>query len=303
MNLNCKCCLTMLLAVALSSCNFSEDECPQYGYLLASCKQENGYPKVDSTDRRMLYLPRTGIDVPRLTGAVDSFRNDTLFRKLAVGIYDLITFNQAGYKLKNLTEMDRAEIYTELRTDESGNVYVPDNGRYCETGAMETVEILRHRNTETVFQMKPLVKRLVLTFNLQGYVEDIDSINCQLEGIATGKLLWRNKVGEDYAPMRFKPSELPADNNRAAVVYQQDSFVFGWNAGVHKKLQIKTFHEPFGKIPCLNEVDLSYILDEVKEDQVEIVLDVYVANDMGVDRVHISGWKEGEIYNLWTYLF
>lgn len=285
--------ITLLSLCGLSSCDFSEDdECPQYGTLIAYCNDAESVnqPKVEYQDKHLLYYPITGNAVHRLNGTYQTFTSDTLTRKLDVGEYDLLYYNLGNYNLRDYEyDIHSAVIYATTVSDTTGASVIEKEGEFVCSYPAFSQSIYKYRTTICEFQPRTLVKQLNFTLNLSGYVEEIDSVVCNLEGIAIGKNLVENSIINEWAQLHF-PTKKEAD-----VVYKKSVYVFGWVSSVDNILTVMTYHKPFEPVPSISKIDLTDLLETVKQDRIDIVLDVFVGNNGSIGKVTIDGWVEGDI--------
>jgi hypothetical protein len=277
--------LTVILSLALSSCllvDFSEKDCVYRGVLSATCRWEHLTGEQTAPPYGQMQLLHHSLPSSGLAG----FDAEVCHRSLAVGMYDLLVFNQGDNLIRGLEKPFTAEILAPVK-EKDGKRYIGNEQAFVYSDRRENVPIHTDDTTHCTFAPRPLVQQITIHLLVKGMeaLPGIELLSGELEGVTTSRRLASGEKGGGYAAKAFSFRPSAAGRER----FSHTFLVLGINSSAENILRLQAAFE--GGVEGETSVSLDEALDSFEADRIEITIEVDVSPALSLTAL-IAGWIE-----------
>lgn len=281
MNIN-KITTAILAACFLTSCDFSEDDCPRHGMLRAWCDFEQVAPafRPDYEECHLHAFGTREYDIPPAT-----FSSDTLHWSLPRDTYDFV-FYSGCYRVEDGCCPLKMRLAVPTKTV-GEKEYIVEKQTYCTTSLFQK-EVFYQKTTDAEIMPTQFVQRLNLKVNVIGDTQILESIQTELDGIYTNRCISsKNCYGQ--ATVIDKLSHVKDTNS-----WIVSNWMFGFNPKIPNILSLHVrMNEENSQLNETQTVNLSHILAGNESPEVSVEIDLYIGKELTIGSVTtIPEWED-----------
>jgi len=285
--------ITMSVGVFLSllfiSCTdklFPEQELTK-GFLSAKISDDGAHPSTTEEIQVRYYDSYSGEECTEKLGEPDYFTGENTFlSRIRTGEYRFLAYSKFNGKIKNATDIETIEIYTDTVYSEKYDAMVIVNKQHPVFTSTTTGEIHREDTTYRSFTLAPMIQQLVINITVEGLTpeHEISSLEAMLSGVITGRKIYTNQPIAEYAGLiySFNPTEV---TNK----FTSSAWVFGVSNSIPNTFHIECLGNSFKQF---FKVDLSSVLEDFTANGMIIELVISIGENMQMKDIYISDWKD-----------
>lgn len=268
--------------MTLTSCNFSEDDCPRHGVLRAWAD----FDKISQTeipapaDCHLMAFGTRYDDIPSAT-----FSTDTLFWSLPRDTYQFIYYT-GNYKTEETCCPFKMKLAVPTTTVD-GKECIAYKQPYCSTAMFER-EIYYQQTTDAEIIPTQFVQRINLKVNVIGEDQIIEAIHSGLDGIFTSKCV-SSRTATGNATLLDKLANIKGTKSWIC-----SNWVFGFNPKEKNLLTLDVqMNEENAPLNEKQTVDLTPILMNNDSPEISVEMDLNIGKELSISNVTtIPDWVD-----------
>jgi hypothetical protein len=257
------------------------------GFLSACISEEGTYPSTTEEIMVRYYDNYSGVEYTEKTGEPDFFSSKNKFlSRIRTGDYRFLAYSQFNDRVRNTSDIETIEIYTDTIYSEKYASMVIVNKQKPVFTASETGMIHREDTTYRTFFLSPMVQQITINVTVEGLTVDheIFSLEAMLSGVITGRKIYTNQPIPEYAGLIYSFNQTEVANK-----FTSSAWVFGIANTTPNTFNIECLGNSFKQY---FKVDLSSVLEDFTADGMVIDLVISIGENMQMKDIYISAWKD-----------